>query len=222
MLQAQNQQFIDEIRELKHLIASKESKSTHQTNNTTNTIIAANSGNINTGVVNNSNVVVQFGRESITALTPEEKVCILQANVPFIECLRKMNFNENLPEHHNVYMSNIRSGTATVYRDDRLMKWPIEKVVEYIFDNRLCDIQDIFRELKHKLDPARVERMENRFARWADEEGLASNKKYKKEVEREIRYMIYNYRDMVMQTHMALEKGVDVKWRGIPRRILAR
>ena len=100
------------------------------TKNITNNIINNNNNlninNLNNITNNNLNISINpFGQEDLSHITLKDYKKYLSGFFPgFIEYIKKIHYADEMPSNHNIYISNLNSKYAYVYKDD---KWNVEK-----------------------------------------------------------------------------------------------
>jgi hypothetical protein len=113
-------------------IKSSKNKSKNITNNTIN-----NNNNIKNNIKNitNNNLNINinpFGQEDLSHITLKDYKKYLSGFFPgFVEYIKKIHYDDEMPSNHNIYISNLNSKYAYVYKDD---KWNVEKK-ESLVDN---------------------------------------------------------------------------------------
>ena len=119
-------------------IKSSKNKSKNITNNTinnnNNNKIKNNiKNNIKNITNNNLNINInQFGQEDLSHITLKDNKKYLSGFFPgFVEYIKKIHYDDEMPSNHNIYISNLNSKYAYVYKDD---KWNVEKK-ESLVDN---------------------------------------------------------------------------------------
>jgi hypothetical protein len=103
--------------------------------NVTNNIINNNLNINNLNNITNNNVTLTinpFGQEDLSHITLKDYKKYLSGFFPgFIEYIKKIHYADEMPSNHNIYISNLNSKYAYVYKDD---KWNVEKK-EALVDN---------------------------------------------------------------------------------------
>jgi hypothetical protein len=108
---------------------------TSRNKNITNNIINNNLNINNLNNITNNNVTLTinpFGQEDLSHITVKDYKKYLSGFFPgFIEYIKKIHYADEMPSNHNIYISNLNSKYAYVYKDD---KWNVEKK-EALVDN---------------------------------------------------------------------------------------
>lgn len=129
------------IQEMKNKINQLEK----QINNNSSDINSHNNSNNNTinnitNITNNNINLVAFGNEDLSYITDEDAIKLLEkGSDSTILLIRDVHYNGDHPNHHNVYVSNTRSGNAIIYNGDA---WVIKDKQE-ILDNVLSLLESI-------------------------------------------------------------------------------
>ena len=115
---------------------------TNTTNNTTNNTL----NNIN-------NVYVRYDNISYDKiLTKNEIFNILDKKFMALEeSIKKIHFNPDKEEYHNIHITNLEGKYAFVYQGgDRLVAVDKDKMLDELIDNHICEIDKYKDELKDK------------------------------------------------------------------------
>jgi hypothetical protein len=177
-----------------------EKKHLNVTNNTTNI------NNISNNISNNINIqLVAFGKEDKYLLNNNEIYQILKKgflSVP--ELVKCLHFNENRPENHNIYISNMRDKFVMVYDGD---KWGLQdknETIENIFDDGRDFLIIKHDEFKPKLDDKQIKVLKkfDRFEMLIDTNRC---KKKKKKILDEIKLLMYNNKDLIIKSKNLIE-----------------
>lgn len=120
-----------------------------------------NSNNNNNTITTNNTIVVKFGRENINLLTDAEKSIICNSGyMAYNNLIEKLHFNERIPEHHSVYISNKKMDHALVYDGSKFNMSKLEDVVRDLLHNSSLNLEDIMETLE--LDPKKMLNLEDR------------------------------------------------------------
>jgi hypothetical protein len=175
----------------------------------TQPITVTNNSN-NTNTVNSNNTIniqlVAFGKEDKSRLTNREILKILNKGYHSVpELLKAIHFDENKPENHNIYISNDRSSVMHVFDGE---KWNVvdrNETIRNLFDdgrNFLLTKAEEFNEREKPLTD-RAKKMVLKFERF--DHDIDEYPVKKKEILTMIRNMLYNDRDLPMNTRKQLE-----------------
>jgi hypothetical protein len=172
-VQEQNKELKDELLKMKNITMT----------NSNNTI------NCNT-ITNNSISLVAFGKEDLSYISNNiYKKIFASGSKSVLEFISHIHFNENKPEHSNVYISNIRDKYAMIYDGNKWILKDQTVVIGDLFENNKDNIIDKFEDLFEKLS----ERIINKFYRFINKE---DNDKLINSIKQEIRLLLYNKKEI--------------------------
>ncbi len=179
---------------------------THNNNvnkvNNVNHITNNNTYNITNNITNinntyNINITINgFGKENYSYLT-EQQICkILDGGYNCIpDLIKEIHFNTNYPENHNVYIANLSKKTILIYDGDRWILAPKNKIIKDIIDNNEEFITEKYDELKNKLSKFAIRRLDK----------FLNDEKRAADINEPLQLILYNYRDIVKNTHNKLK-----------------
>ena len=191
----------DKITELEEMVKSSQSN----TNNIVNNNIVNNNNNTQVNYFINN-----YGNEDISHITKRDFLRIFKTrkmSIPkFIEML---HFNKDVPQNHNVYISNYKDNYALIFSDN---KWKIidknEILRKLIFDSRdLLETEfDEFKasELKNKMDERSMELFQE-YLNNVEEDNIMNGLK------ETIKLLLYNEKDMVLEFKRKITNGITEK-----------
>ena len=185
-----------EIKQLKEELLSKDVNISNNTTNTTNNNMATNQ-QINNGTVNNNNSVninnfylLPYGKENMDHLKDNDYKFIINKGFNSVNTLlKKVHFNEKVPENHNVFIGNIKNGDISVF-DGKV--WNLKDKKEFLddlYDNKKNMLVDKFEELEEDLPDFTV----NKFMRFQNDE---KSDKISGKLKKEMKFTLYNKRHM--------------------------
>jgi len=207
----ENQKQIDEkhmqeINELKNTILElKEHKLVPYTN--------INSNNTTNNTTNNTinNIIVKFGTENpAEKLTTKEIQYIINAhqNSMLQRSIEITHFNNKHPDFQNVYIPDKKMQTANIYNGKKYDMKSIDSVVGDLILNHINNLDDykkrddvIISDNKHEEIDHIVDNFQNYDETGSDKEKIIYNNTVK-----EIKEMLYNNKDKVMETHKRSKK----------------
>ena len=103
-----NEELRNKINELEQIILKSQNRRSN--------IISNNNNNNNSNNNITNNIVVKFGNEDINKLTFDEKLKICSSSFSATKnYITSLYFNERIPEHHNIYVSDKKFKHALVY-----------------------------------------------------------------------------------------------------------
>jgi hypothetical protein len=183
----------------------------NQTNNQTNNQIIQNNNinnNINNGTINNNQkqiIINQIGREPFDSLPIKDILKIISEgnNMP-ITCIKKLNFNKNIPENHSFCTTTLEGKHFT--RINHLTQKP-EKINKIDFINEVLDsslrfINNI--SIMTEFDEDYREKIpleyQNKIRDILDNQHKFCEAKNKKAFFNCINDMSYNFKDIILET----------------------
>ena len=172
-----------ENKELKSLV-NKLSKKHFSINQTIN--------NVN-NTQNNIMVINSFGKENLNHITIEDYKKYLNKFFPgFIEFIEKIHFDENAPQNHNIFISNLKSKYLSVFDDG---KW-ITKEKNDIIDDLIIKKYNLLSDKCEQLEESK--QINDKTIRNFEElcENY-DNKESQKTTKKNIMLMIYNNKDKI-------------------------
>lgn len=183
--------------EKKNLLLSKKNlqEKIYQTNNTTQNINIANNTNIVVNIINPFKIN-SFGQEDVTHIRREDYIKYMSTYFRgFLAFIENIHFNKNVPENHNVYISNINSKYAIVYENSQ---WKLKDRYEVIDKIK----SDKFNFLDKKVEEMDKEeeldnKIKNRFEDFRNK--LIELEEADVNIQKDIRLMLYNNRHLTMK-----------------------
>ena len=163
-------------------------------------LINGNNNTINTGTVNNIQIV-KFGSEDIKSILSDREIKkILNCRYKAIEeSIKTVHFNDNRPEYRNIYITNLRDNIAYVYNGNKFEAVQKHSVINQLIDQHMNNIEVSYDDYKDKL-PERtvsildklIEKLEDEHTKMIDEENNKEFKNYRLFKINEVKLMIYN------------------------------
>jgi len=155
-------------------------------NNTTNNV--NNTLNIN---------LVAFGKENKESLSNSELFKILRKGFKSVpELVKLLHFDENKPENHNIYISNMRDNYVMVFDGDRWALRDRAETLENIFDDGRNFLVVQYNDMKASLNDKQrsVLRKFERFDHDIDHHDDKKN-----EIYNDIKLILYNGRELPLK-----------------------
>ena len=115
-----------------------------------------NSGNMNTGTINNTINIMALGQENIDeVLSKTDKIAILNKKenaLPYM--IEMVHFNDKYPQFKNIAITNNRTKQAYLYDTINKVFKMVDKdeLIEELIDYRVCDIEDYYMQYKDELE----------------------------------------------------------------------
>jgi hypothetical protein len=203
----------------------KDSNIINITGDATDKSIIANSAiansvnsNINTTQINNPIIIniVPFLGEDMSKLTEKDKVKILKKcymSIP--ELIKQVNLNPNLPENHNVYISNIKSKYGHVNDGQKWILTKVDQLIDDLVSKKKDDIEELLDEYEDQIPDKVVDKIRDVIASieydpLSDDSDSAhenkEKKKFKKRILEEVKLLLYNNKDIPHATRKQNEK----------------
>jgi hypothetical protein len=186
-MRKENEKLMSEITQLKTQIITNST-----TNNTTNNI----TNNVNN--TNNYNIqLVAFGKEDKDSMTNKEIFNILRKGFSSIpELVKAIHFNEERPENHNIYISNMRDNYVMVYDGD---KWSLRNRAETL--NNIFDDGRNFLVVRHDNMKDKYTAQHLKFVKKFDRFNSSIDKcpQKKSEILNDIKLILYNGKDLPLK-----------------------
>jgi hypothetical protein len=189
------------MNELKKENQKLKNNKTINNNNTINDNSTTINNNVNIKIVANSTEDLEF----ITNNDAFKFICRSANSVP--ELIKMLNFDKDKPENHNMYLPNIGSNTVCVYDGNDWLRTSLYDTLDHILDSKNSYLSNKNDELKEKYS----ERQQNavrgfaRYLKWYDDDP-----KYKFKVYTRLKHMLYNHRNMVLDTIKKNEQSADI------------
>jgi hypothetical protein len=163
-------------------------------------LINGNNNTLNSGTVNNIQIV-KFGSEDIKSiLSTKEIKNILNCRYKAIEeSIKKVHFNDDRPEYRNIYITNLRDNIAYVYNGNKFEAVQKHSIINQLIDQHMNNIEVSLEDYKDKL-PERtieildklIEKLQDDHTLMVDEENNKEFKNYRMFKINEVKLMIYN------------------------------
>jgi hypothetical protein len=155
-------------------------------------------------LINNIKIVA-FGKEDLEYITKGEWLKLLKHNYKSIEELTKMiHFNQNKPEHHNIYINNLRSKYIMMHDGNDWIVKDRKTVVDDLYDEKAYIIFNKVDDLKGNL-PLRIE---SKFEEIKDK---YDEKKIREVLIRDLDLTLYNQRRIPIMTRRKTDDSNLIK-----------
>ncbi len=195
----ENKKQSEEIKEVKSLLMDLINKKCI-VNPKTLQKITGNNNSINSGNVNNIQIV-KFGSEDIKSILSDKEIKkILNCKYKAIEeSIKTVHFNDDRPEYRNIYITNLRDNIAYVYNGNKFEAVQKHSVINQLIDQHMNNIEVSYDDYKNKLPEKTVsildkliEKIQDDHTAMIDEENNKEFKSYKLFKINEVKLMIYN------------------------------
>jgi hypothetical protein len=212
-LQNKNSELQTTIQELKEQKISSNIINNTNTNNT-------NTNNTNSNnTINNNNItfnIIKFGDESpAKKLTTKEIQYIINAhrNTMLQRSIEITHFNNKHPEFQNVYIADKKMQNANIYNGDKFDLKSIDFVIDDLILNHINNLDDyknredvVISNNKHE----EIDTIVDNFQNYRDS-GSDKEKRIYKKTETEIKEMLYNNKDKVIDTQKKIGRKKKIK-----------
>ncbi len=193
----------------KSIIAKK--NSTVKNTIVKNSTIKKNSDNNNIELKNNKininnynptfNLIV-FGKDGTESLSVDDLAEIIKSNKNlYEELIKKINFNPNKPQHHNVYYSDMKAAYGKVYENKKWVDKKINEIINTLLDSKTEDLH----KLLEKFDGILSKKIRQNIIKTIKDADY-SNPDCRKKLISYIKPILYNNKDMVIKTKKILEE----------------
>jgi hypothetical protein len=147
--------------------------------------------------------VVAYGKEDVSKLTDNDYKRIFVRGMNSIPALlEKMHFDKNVPENHNVYISNLRDEYVLMYDGKKWRLKDREDALQQLYEDKADILETKFEELIEKLDEPTI-KMFKRFLKIKDDD-----EEKIKVIKKELKKTLYENRRIAMKTRKLEIKSV--------------
>jgi hypothetical protein len=168
-----------------------------------------NKGTINNNITNIKIVINPFLSEDMSKLTDKQKVNILKKcymSIP--ELIRQINFNPNIPENHNMYISDMKSKYGHINNGKKWIIAKVDQLVNDVINKKKDDIEDLLEEFVDELPEKVIDKIRDVIASLEYDplsEEIKDKEKinFKKRIIDEVKIMLYNNKDIAIETRKA-------------------
>nr|QZX42592.2 C2H2 type zinc finger protein [Mimivirus sp.]URM62527.1 C2H2 type zinc finger protein [Mimivirus sp.] len=149
---------------------SKVCKIKNRTNKSTTQITKPNIQNNKPNIQNNKpNIqftnlmnIYEFTKDSYKNLSTKDFLQIIKTENKFWENFIKIiNFNPNVPKHHNVYYPDIKSGYGVVFKEGKWTREKISSIINELIDHRIKDLNEIIHNMKNIINSEGIDNVKN-------------------------------------------------------------
>jgi hypothetical protein len=152
----------------------------------------------------NLNLNIENLKDSKDYISNDRKYHLLQRGMsamPFL--VKDVNFDPKRPENHNMYISNIKTKTAQVKENGQWVKRDARQLVTDIIYDYDCKFFRSFAE-----DPELEEEYPKATQLYYKYIDITDSKEAQKKIENEIMEMLYNHREMIIETRKKEEAAI--------------
>jgi hypothetical protein len=157
-------------------------------------------------IYNSTNInLVAFGKEDLTMITDELCKKILSNGLKCVPTLiDHIHFNEQTPEHCNVYISNIRNKYIMVYDGNSWILKEQDNTISELYDDKKDFLIEKFDVLVDKLSDKTIKK----FKRFLDNE---EDDKIINGIKKDIKLILYNNRKIPITIRKMFEENFTDK-----------
>ena len=139
--------------------------------------------------------ILAFKNTDLSHLTQQDYInCLNRSNMCIPHLIKKIHFNPQKPENHNIYISNIKNNYTMVYNGD---KWVIkdrdESIKDLIDKNEFILEQKLEEWIENGKNYPKIMKKFNRYLE-KKEQNLILN-----EIKKEIKLILFNDREMIQK-----------------------
>ncbi len=196
IIREQNKELQQELKK----INNRKIKNINNINNKTNTKNNTKNNMVNNGsiVSGNTFMLIGYGKEDMTKIDKDDIIRSLKGfNTP-LKLTETVHFNSKYPEYHNVYISNMKDKYAMIYGGNKWSLTTKTELIDKLYDNKKSYIEDNLEEFCETLSRSQRKSLD-RWLNIDDEDPKV------KAIKEDIKLLLYNKRDMPMQT-----KGTEI------------
>ncbi len=167
--------------------------------NNTNIINGNNIDNSQNKTVVNNIIINAYGKENFEMCKIEKKFIMEQCFNSLCLYIKRIHFNKDKPENHNMFITNLKSNNVSVF-DGKKIKIESYKTVFKKLNDYHYKLNGIYDEVKNDLSKI-YKRQYPIFLDFADESNESEfSKEYREDLNKEIKLLLYNERKMPMTT----------------------
>ncbi len=182
------QEMMNEIKQLRSDMAKLLEKQLKPIQNITN-----NTTNNTINQTNNVIMINNFGNEDLSHITLQDYKQYLNTYFKgFIKYIEKVHFDDNVPENHNICITNLKSKDIKVYEGDKWVAKPKTDVIDKLLRKKLNTLIDKCEELEEtdQINDKVVDKFAEFQINYMDDSA-------KKTTKNDVVLMIYNNKDKV-------------------------
>lgn len=196
-----------EMDEIKMLLINNNKDQGNILNNNDNSTNHTENNTHNGDNINQTFNLISYGKEDLNQIDP--KLIQKSANKVYAAPLYitdAIHFNEKFPEFHNIYIPNMRDKYAMKYFDGRWNLVDRNDLIDEIYEDKKTLIEENLNKFVENL----TENKKRRLIEWIENE---TNNKAEGtiKVKEELKLLLYNKRDMVINRKNQIEKNKKLK-----------
>jgi hypothetical protein len=188
------------IENLENEIKKKPGRPKKITNNT-------NCNNTNTTNIANQTInkymIVSFGKEDLEKLTLNDKREILNSSYgAILKCAIKMNFNPEIPEQNNIFITNPKSDYAYKYEDGKFIAIKTNDLIDDLIYHRINDVRELVDQNNIlKISNKKIEKVNNLLNNIDDEKPNDINN-----LKKDLKLTLFNENDLAIENKKKIIK----------------
>jgi hypothetical protein len=182
-----------------------------------------NIANVNGPVVNgdNNNVtstnniinitINPFLQDDMSKLSDKQKINILKKCYMVIpEIIKQVNFNPNIPENHNMYISNITSKFGKINNGNKWIIEKVDKLIDDVISKKKDDIEELLEQFEEEIPEKVIDKIRDvmetlDYDPLSDEIKDKQKIKFRKKIIDEVKMLLYNNKDIPIKTSKKIE-----------------
>jgi hypothetical protein len=157
-----------------------------------------NSSGTNNNINNGNQIyinILPYGSEDINKLSVSDYKRIFGRGMNSTPALvEKLHFDKNVPENHNVYISNLRDEYVLMYDGKKWRLKDRDEALQQLYEDKSDILETKFEELLERLDEPTI-KMFRRFLKVKDDDDEKI-----KVIKKELKKVLYENREMVIAT----------------------
>ena len=156
---------------------------------------------------NGSNIIILniFAKDGTKNLSHDEIGQIFKSNKNAIEeIISLVNLNPNKPQHHNIYINDLKSSYCEVYEEDGWVKKKINEMMEILVDTKVDDLNKILSSFEGIIKKDSIDKIKD-----AIEKHNISRRSERKKLKSYLKPIFYNNRKMILKTRKLSDRYDD-------------
>jgi hypothetical protein len=170
------------------------------------------------GTINNITININpFLSDDMSKLTDKNKINILKKCYMVIpEIIKQVNFNPNIPENHNMYISDIKSKFGRINDGNKWILTKLDQLIEDVISKKKDDIEELLEEFADELPEKVIDKIRDvmetlDYDPMSDDVKDKEKIKFKKRIQDEVRMMLYNNKEIPEATRAKQKEQLNAK-----------
>ncbi len=161
----------------------------------------------NNNTMNNNIFIYSLANSNLDHITDNDMyACVNSCILSVPNLVKTIHFNPDVPENHNIYLTNIRNNYIMVFNGQQ---WEIkdrEEIIENMININEFRLEDwVSNEEVQKMYPKAMKKFEQ-YMKKREENGVIDT------IKNEIKMLLYNKKDMIINTTKKLKlKNKELK-----------